>query len=261
MKQNSKISNSLKASQTTRLNSSLSRPLSSSIQYKKSENITTNRSNTNSSKISRSKSVNKDKKINKIENLLSSTEENISRYQLFENIIKEIKSNIFKKIEEEIDEKKKLKNVLLNNIEIYKNRIKVILNQDKSTFKNMYNQINHSTKLENIQNRINHEKFINFGLNECKTELAYLKNSYEEVIEETRQIRNVIMNEDKEFECIKEEIQKLNGVLSLYKKEKENLKNGVAQLKSHIRLVKDKIKVIDDKNKELLLKFYSLSLK
>lgn len=261
MKQNSIISNSLKASQTTRLNSSLSRPLSSSIQYKKSENIKTNRSNTNNSKISRSKSVNKDKKINKIENLLLSTEENVSRYQLFENIIKEIKSNTFKKIEEEIDEKTKLKNILLNNIEIYKNRIKVILNQDKSTFKNMYNQINHSTKLENIQNRINHEKFINIGLNECKTEVAYLKNSYEDLIEETRQIRNVIMNEDKEFECIKEEIQKLNGVLSSYKKEKENLKNGVVQLSSHIRLIKEKIKAIDDKNKELLLKFYSLSLK
>lgn len=261
MKQNSIISNSLKASQTTRLNSSLSRPLSSSIQYKKSENIKTNRSNTNNSKISRSKSVNKDKKINKIENLLLSTEENVSRYQLFENIIKEIKSNTFKKIEEEIDEKTKLKNILLNNIEIYKNRIKVILNQDKSTFKNMYNQINHNTKLENIQNRINHEKFINIGLNECKTEVAYLKNSYEDLIEETRQIRNVIMNEDKEFECIKEEIQKLNGVLSSYKKEKENLKNGVVQLSSHIRLIKEKIKAIDDKNKELLLKFYSLSLK
>lgn len=261
MKQNSIISNSLKASQTTRLNSSLSRPLSSSIQYKKSENIKTNRSNTNNSKISRSKSVNKDKKINKIENLLLSTEENVSRYQLFENIIKEIKSNTFKKIEEEIDEKTKLKNILLNNIEIYKNRIKVILNQDKSTFKNMYNQINHSTKLENIQNRINHEKFINIGLNECKTEVAYLKNSYEDLIEETRQIRNVIMNEDKEFECIKEEIQKLNGVLSSYKKEKENLKNGVVQLSSHVRLIKEKIKAIDDKNKELLLKFYSLSLK
>ena len=87
-----------------------------------------------------------------------------------------------------------------------------------------------------------------------------MKFEYENLNEESRILRNDMLFEEKSINLIKDDITKCNKMITDCNREKESMKVGMLQLKRHVKLMKDKIKAIDDKNKNILMQFYSLSL-
>lgn len=105
-----------------------------------------------------------------------------------------------------------------------------------------------------------HEMMINNDLDDTKVEVSRLKFEYEAKMEENRQLRSDALVEEKNLNLIKEEFQKTNKANSDAIKDKDNYKLSVAQLKKHIKLMKEKILNLENKNKELMTKVYQMSI-
>lgn len=197
-------------------------------------------------------------KLNKMNKIL--TNSNMSNIQILENMIKEVKSNAFDKIKEEIENKTKEKNFLLKEIELLKNNIKLHGQEEKLSIKTTFNHIHEHNQLKAIENRVQNEQSNGLGLEETKNDISKMKFEYENLNEESRILRNDMLFEEKSINLIKDDITKCNKMVTDCNREKESMKVGMLQLKRHVKLMKDKIKAIDDKNKNILMQFYSLSL-
>lgn len=177
-----------------------------------------------------------------------------------ENLIFEVKNNCFDKVKSECDEKTKVKQTIEKNIELLKNKLKLFREQEKNTFKTSHQVIQSTKYYKNMETRMNHEMMINLDLDDLKVDVSRIKFDYEAKLEETRQLRNDLLLEEKAEKFAKEEFQRTNKLLSDCIKEKENFKLSINQLKKHIKLMREKVDAIEGKSKELLSKVYQITL-
>jgi len=177
-----------------------------------------------------------------------------------ETVIFEVKHNCFDRLKGEIDIKTKHKNALEKNIELIKSKIKLSREDEKLSFKSTHNLVQSTKHYQAVENRMSHEMMINTDLDDLKVEVSRLKFEYESKMEENRLLRNEVLLEEKNTNLAKEEYQKTNKAMSDSIKEKDSFKFSITQLKKHIRLMKEKVSVIEEKNKDIVAKVYQLSL-
>eukprot|EP00340_Litonotus_pictus_P006376 CAMPEP_0170519440 /NCGR_PEP_ID=MMETSP0209-20121228/4856_1 /TAXON_ID=665100 ORGANISM="Litonotus pictus, Strain P1" /NCGR_SAMPLE_ID=MMETSP0209 /ASSEMBLY_ACC=CAM_ASM_000301 /LENGTH=250 /DNA_ID=CAMNT_0010805321 /DNA_START=161 /DNA_END=913 /DNA_ORIENTATION=- len=206
----------------------------------------------------RSSSSQKARSINKLQKILN--DPNQSNIKTLETVIFEVKHNCFDRLKGEIDIKTKHKNALEKNIELIKSKIKLSREDEKLSFKSTHNLVQSTKHYQAVENRMSHEMMINTDLDDLKVEVSRLKFEYESKMEENRLLRNEVLLEEKNTNLAKEEYQKTNKAMSDSIKEKDSFKFSITQLKKHIRLMKEKVSVIEEKNKDIVAKVYQLSL-
>ncbi len=251
---------SQRTTQSTRINSRsqtkqnkliLSDEINNNMKTEKSQHL-------NVSRYSQRSNSNNKIKLNQLNKILS--DPNNSNLKALESIILEVKNNAFDKVKSELEEKIKEKALLEKNVEYLKTLIKFNSQEEKQSIRIQAININEHMQIKALETRVQNELSSGFGLNEIKSEISKAKLDYEMIMEENRNIRNDILIDDKLLNVVKEDIKKTNKLITDTNKEKDNIKGGIIQLKRHIKLMKDKVNGIDDKNKSLLMKFYSLSL-
>lgn len=177
-----------------------------------------------------------------------------------EAVIFEVKNNCFDKIRNEVEEKTKEKQAVETNIQLLKNKIKLAREQEKQTFKKTNSLVQSTKQYQALETRMTHEMCTNMDLNDLRVEVSRLKFEYENKMEENRQLRNETLLEEKNINLAKEEFQKTNKAMSDTIKEKDNFKLSINQLFKHIKLMREKIENLEDKNRELVSKVYQMSL-
>lgn len=177
-----------------------------------------------------------------------------------QNIISEVKSNAFDRIKLEIENKIKEKNQLIKNIELIKSNLKLNNSESKFSIKNQFDLVNQNKQLKAIEQRINNEVIYGSGIDLVKEEVSRTKFEYENTMEENRYLRTIMLEDEKQINLMKEEIKKFNKLISDTRKEKEVIKPNLIKLQKHINLMREKVITLENKNKKLLIDFYSLSL-
>lgn len=197
-------------------------------------------------------------KLAKLSKILSDS--NTSNIQALESIICDVKSNAFEKVRQDIESKSKEKGLLLKNIELLKSSLKLHHNEGKVSNKTTFGLINENKQLKAVEQRVNVETMVYSELENVKNEISKLKYDYENMMEENRIYRNEMLEDENLLNLAKVEIQRMNKQISETRKEKEADKASILQLKRHIKLMKEKVESIGNKNKDILLKFYKLSM-
>ena len=148
----------------------------------------------------------------------------------------------------------------MKNIELLKSHLKLNNTETKSSIKSQFSLVTQNKQLKAIEQRVNNETFYGSGIEPIRNEVSSLKFEYENVMEENRNLRSMMLEDEKELNLVKEETKKMNKLITDTRKEKDNIKSNFIQLQKHIKLMREKVISLDEKNKKILVEFYSLSL-
>ena len=145
----------------------------------------------------------------------------------------------YKKMYEEIEEKKNEKKILEDNIENLSNKINDI--KIKNKYYNLLFKLNlvKKSKIRNIKIKTTNSKNELFQI---KLELATLLN---QIQKENKELSDNIINLSeykKHIYLIKNEIKKYNNIIRQQKADNDNKINGIRLLNNHINLMKEKLR-------------------
>ena len=162
--------------------------------------------------------------------------------QNLEDMINSIKNKGFDKYENEINEKIQKKDKLENSIQILKSKINMYEHEKKYIIKDNSKE---KLKISNLQNVSKRYKNISEGILNYQKEIPNYKPKIEELKNETIEINTLIQKEKVSIQLLKENIQKMNKMISDKKRESESIRPALNLLKKHIITLKQKIKNID----------------
>ena len=167
-----------------------------------------------------------------------------------ETVISYIKTEGFNKLQNEINEKKLIKDYLENSVNTLKSKISLYKLSKK----------NYSVKNAKKEVQLNNLKCVNDRYFQIINEINFYQNEIPEIQPqinmlntETIQINSYILQEKEEINLLNDNIQKLNFGINEIKKEKDILRPAVNLLNKHIENLKHKIKVLDTSKSYFML--------
>lgn len=167
-----------------------------------------------------------------------------------ESMINEIKSQGFEKYEKEYQEKMKIKTKLENSIEALKKKIMLYNNDSRGVKKDFSKD---KLKIQNMRSVSVRYQEIAKGISDYQKEIPTYKPQIEKLKAETIYINSIILNEKRELEIVKDEVAKMNKLISDKEKEKDNFRPAMILLKKHINALKLKIKNVDMQKSEFMI--------
>ncbi len=190
------------------------------------------------------KSTSSSKKLEETENKY------MGKLHILENYISLIKN---KGIENEIENKKRTKENLKNNVDILNSNIR-LLNKENKINSNLNNQILKENEiLINSGGRANLDSYyINKELPIFRNEIDNMKIQIIKLNEQTKYIRNNCIEIDNEIMILNDEIKKLNNLNSNLIKDKEKIIPDIIKYKNSIEMIVSKIKFIDQQSNNFL---------
>ena len=182
---------------------------------------------------------------------LEETENNyMGKLQILENYISVIKTM---GVENEIENKKRTKENLKNNVDILNSNIR-LLNKENKINSHLHNQILKENEiLINSGGRANLDSFyINKELPIIKNEIENMKIKIIKLNEQTKFIRNTSIEIDSEIMVLNDEVKKLNTLNSNLIKDKEKIIPDIIKYKNSIEMIFSKIKFIEQQSNHFL---------
>ena len=168
----------------------------------------------------------------------------------FETVISYIKSEGFDKLQNEINEKKLIKDYLENSVNTLKSKISLYKMSKK----------NYSIQNAKKEVELNNLKCVNDRYFQIINEINFYQNEIPEIQPqinmlntETIQINSYILQKKEEINLLNDNIQKLNFGINEIKKERDILRPAVNLLNKHIENLKHKIKVLDTSKSYFML--------
>ena len=165
-------------------------------------------------------------------------------------VISYIKSEGFNKLQNEINEKKLIKEYLENSVNTLKSKISLYKLSKK----------NYSVQNAKKEVELNNLKCVNDRYFQIINEINFYQNEIPEIQPqinmlntETIQINSYILQEKEQINLLNDNIQKLNFGINEIKKEKDILRPAVNLLNKHIENLKHKIKVLDTSKSYFML--------
>ena len=165
-------------------------------------------------------------------------------------VISYIKSEGFNKLQNEINEKKLIKEYLENSVNTLKSKISLYKLSKK----------NYSVQNAKKEVELNNLKCVNDRYFQIINEINFYQNEIPEIQPqinmlntETIQINSYILQEKEQINLLNDNIQKLNFGINEIKKEKDILRPSVNLLNKHIENLKHKIKVLDTSKSYFML--------
>ena len=166
-----------------------------------------------------------------------------------ENILSEIKLKKFEKNSNEIKEKKLIKENLEKSILNLQKEINIYNNKKKYWLKENFKVEKQINFLRNENEKIKENNFY------IKNENKFLPKDLEKLIqnkkEENIKIESEILIDKNEIKNKKEKIQEFNKLIFYNKKEIENIKEALKVIKNHIKKIKEKLIIQNQKNFEV----------
>ena len=186
---------------------------------------------------------------------------NKDRLQLLEEYIKIIKSKGKEEPQEEIDKKIRLKEQLQNNIDILNANIRFANKENKVNSSLGKNITKENEILISSSNRAAENSYlIKKDLPSFRNEIDNMKTKLSQLNEETKNLRNIGIEYDRNILVLQDEVRKLNNLNSNLIKEKEKVTNEVIKYQKSIEMLISKINLVESesdkfmKNVEILAK-------
>ena len=206
-------------------------------------------------KTNSSDNKNKSKLVDEIENYY------MDKLHTLEGYISLIKNKGINNIKNEISNKKIKKEQLKNNVDILNSNIR-LLNKENKVNSNLNNKIiKENENLINSSERANIDSYyLNKELPSYRIEIDNIKMEISKLNEETKFIRNNIIEYEREILAFQDEVKKLNTLNSNLIKDKEKMIPETLKYKNCIEMLLSKIKNIENQsnhfmnNVELLIK-------
>ena len=206
-------------------------------------------------KTNSSDNKNKSKLVDEIENYY------MDKLHTLEGYISLIKNKGINNIKNEISNKKIKKEKLKNNVDILNSNIR-LLNKENKVNSNLNNKIiKENENLINSSERANIDSYyLNKELPSYRIEIDNIKMEISKLNEETKFIRNNIIEYEREILAFQDEVKKLNTLNSNLIKDKEKMIPETLKYKNCIEMLLSKIKNIENQsnhfmnNVELLIK-------
>ena len=206
-------------------------------------------------KTNSSDNKNKSKLVDEIENYY------MDKLHTLEGYISLIKNKGINNIKNEISNKKIKKEQLKNNVDILNSNIR-LLNKENKVNSNLNNKIiKENENLINSSERANIDSYyLNKELPSYRIEIDNIKMEISKLNEETKFIRNNIIEYEREILAFQDEVKKLNTLNSNLIKDKEKMIPETLKYKNSIEMLLSKIKNIENQsnhfmnNVELLIK-------
>ncbi len=206
-------------------------------------------------KTNSSDNKNKSKLVDETENYY------MDKLHTLEGYISLIKNKGINNIKNEISNKKIKKEKLKNNVDILNSNIR-LLNKENKVNSNLNNKIiKENENLINSSERANIDSYyLNKELPSYRIEIDNIKMEISKLNEETKFIRNNIIEYEREILAFQDEVKKLNTLNSNLIKDKEKMIPETLKYKNCIEMLLSKIKNIENQsnhfmnNVELLIK-------
>ena len=206
----------------------------------------------------KNKEENKDN-INKESNIYQNNY--INKVEMLEFLIDIIKKYSYNKIKNEIIEKNKKKIELENNINILTSKINNIKIQKKN-YKSLSKSIKNEREYIDKNMKINLKDYLN------EDDLLNIKNEINILIMKIKKEKNELTNNNikiseikREIYLIKDDIKKYNNSIRQMKTENDIYLNSIRLLDRHIKLIKEKLEIQNDKSNDFFIALTNLALK
>ena len=206
----------------------------------------------------KNKEENKDN-INKESNIYQNNY--INKVEMLEFLIDIIKKYSYNKIKNEIIEKNKKKIELENNINILTSKINNIKIQKKN-YKSLSKSIKNEREYIDKNMKINLKDYLN------EDDLLNIKNEIKILIMKIKKEKNELTNNNikiseikREIYLIKDDIKKYNNSIRQMKTENDIYLNSIRLLDRHIKLIKEKLEIQNDKSNDFFIALTNLALK
>jgi chromosome segregation ATPase len=194
-----------------------------------------------------------EKPLNKSTNLTNKSIDSQSKLQILESFIDVIKTNSYVQTNKIIEDKKRLKDLLQNKVDILNSNIRAINRENKTNSSLSKNITKENERLVKSGERANKNSyFLNKELPGYRIEIDDMKNKITQLNEETKFIENSTIEIEREIFGIQDEIKKTNGLNSAIIKDKEKINNEIVTLKKHIDMLKGKIQRIEHSSNEFM---------
>ena len=176
----------------------------------------------------------------------------LSKMKTMEHLISVIKEHSIDRYKKDLELKLQLKHELENNVEILSSYIKTN-RVNKREFSTLYRTIEkENDRLLNVSEKAREElQLFNKQLPLLRSEINQMQKQISTLNDETKQIRTEKMNIEREIISKEDDIRTYNKLISNFRGSKDNIKASITLLKKHSCLIKEKIKGVDDKGKEL----------
>ena len=180
---------------------------------------------------------------------------------MLEFLIDIIKKYSYNKIKNEIIEKNKKKIELENNINILTSKINNIKIQKKN-YKSLSKSIKNEREYIDKNMKINLKDYLN------EDDLLNIKNEINILIMKIKKEKNELTNNNikiseikREIYLIKDDIKKYNNSIKQMKTENDIYLNSIRLLDRHIKLIKEKLEIQNDKSNDFFIALTNLALK
>ena len=180
---------------------------------------------------------------------------------MLEFLIDIIKKYSYNKIKNEIIEKNKKKIELENNINILTSKINNIKIQKKN-YKSLSKSIKNEREYIDKNMKINLKDYLN------EDDLLNIKNEINILIMKIKKEKNELTNNNikiseikREIYLIKDDIKKYNNSIRQMKTENDIYLNSIRLLDRHIKLIKEKLEIQNDKSNDFFIALTNLALK
>ena len=176
----------------------------------------------------------------------------LSKMKTMEHLISVIKEHSIDRYKKDLELKLQMKHELENNVEILSSYIKAN-RVNKREFSSLYRTIEkENDRLLNVSEKAREElNVFNKQLPLLRSEINQMQKQISTLNDETKQLKNAKMNVEREIVSKEDDIRTYNKLISNFRGSKDNIKASITLLKKHSTLIREKIKGVDDKGKEL----------
>ena len=176
----------------------------------------------------------------------------LSKMKTMEHLISVIKEHSIDRYKKDLELKLQLKHELENNVEILSSYIKAN-RVNKREFSTLYRTIEkENDRLLNVSEKAREElNVFNKQLPLLRSEINQMQKQISTLNDETKQLKNAKMNVEREIVSKEDDIRTYNKLISNFRGSKDNIKASITLLNKHSSLIREKIKGVDDKGKEL----------
>jgi chromosome segregation ATPase len=176
-----------------------------------------------------------------------------------ENVVTELKTNVFDRINREVTEKSKFKDEMENNVNILSTRLKVSQHRLGNFKHSNTNTLHDTTKLEYYSERILRENsHMDMELIMLKKRIEEMKNEIFEKDRESKQLKYQIYRDESEVAFLQEENRRVGKQVVDLHSEKKNMMTAIVLMKKQNDLLKSKVIKEDGKSKEFIAEVSAL---
>jgi chromosome segregation ATPase len=170
-----------------------------------------------------------------------------------EDLVGELKMNIFERIRREIEEKTKLQKELENSTNILENKLKVANEFLTNRQKTSTLIINENTILEHSRDRLDREIYhMSSEITLLKKRIQGMKNELFTRDNETQKLNYEIYRDESDVTFLQDETRRLNKKVIDLQEEKKCVRTAIVLLKKQTDLLKEKVMKEEYKNQEFI---------